>query len=55
MQLIFGMLIGFVAGLFYSRGRLDPVADARAHVVDLWRKMTAALKELFKTSPRGTE
>lgn len=33
MNILFGILIGFVAGLIFSRDRKDPVGDAAQYAV----------------------
>lgn len=48
MNIILGIFIGFVAGLFFSRGRADPVRDAGEHAVRFLQRAFDWIAGVFK-------
>lgn len=48
MNLIVGILIGFIAGLFFSRDRSDPVGDAAKCAAQILQRIFDWVAKLFK-------
>jgi len=49
MNMILGILIGFIAGLFFSRDRKDPVGDAASCAARLLQKVFDWISGVFKS------
>ena len=49
--MILGIFIGFVAGLFFSRDRTDPVGDAADYAVRFLKRAFEWIAGVFKGGP----
>jgi hypothetical protein len=51
MNILFGILIGFVAGLFFSRDRADPVGDAAQYAARFLQRAFDWISGILKGRP----